>query len=353
MKRAAALVTIAAALPLLLLAGTAQLVVVFIRGAVAGANTGDANCIVIPTVPDTTTPGTDTTIDTTTPVEAPAPEGSGPVSIELVLATIRQVESGNSYTAHANTGSASGAYQFVDSTWNNYGGYPSAWMAPTAIQDERARILAEPILRRWGLPGVPIGWYYPAALGDPSWLDRIPHPEYGNTLTVRRYQTKWLDTYRQLAGGVLPIDGCSFPGGGGAAGIGREIPPTSQLSSPTRKPNSADPTSGEVPGPTSSTAPDSPCAHTKPSASTSPTPQPPKPATAAPSTGETNQSAPATSSSTAGPYPSTTTATSASPSAPPNGSSPPKPATSSPSAPSPSTASKPSDGSSKLRSNHA
>ena len=224
MKRAAALVTIAAALPLLLLAGTAQLVVVFIRGAVAGANTGDANCIVIPTVPDTTTPGTDTTIDTTTPVEAPAPEGSGPVSIELVLATIRQVESGNSYTAHANTGSASGAYQFVDSTWNNYGGYPSAWMAPTAIQDERARILAEPILRRWGLPGVPIGWYYPAALGDPSWLDRIPHPEYGNTLTVRRYQTKWLDTYRQLAGGVLPIDGCSFPGGGGAAGIGREIP---------------------------------------------------------------------------------------------------------------------------------
>ena len=97
-------------------------------------------------------------------------------------------------------------------------------MAPPAIQDEPARILAEPILRRWGLSGVPIGWYYPAALGDPSWLDRIPHPEYGNTLTVRQYQTKWLDTYRQLAGGVLPVDGCNLPGGGGVVGIGGEIP---------------------------------------------------------------------------------------------------------------------------------
>ena len=224
MKHTAALVGITAVLPLLLLAGTAQLVVLFLRGTVAGANTGDANCFVIRTTPDTTTPGTDTTVDATVPDEEPSPEGPGAVSIELVLATIRQVESGNSYTAHANKGSASGAYQFVDGTWNNYGGNPTAWMAPPAIQDERARVLAEPILRRWGLGGVPIGWYYPAALGDPSWLDRIPHPEYGNTLTVRQYQTKWLDAYRQLAGGVLPVDGCNLPGGGGVIGIGGEIP---------------------------------------------------------------------------------------------------------------------------------
>ena len=62
MKQTAALVGLAAALPLLLLAGTAQLVVLFLRGTVAGANTGDAMCIVIPSTPDTTTPGTDATV---------------------------------------------------------------------------------------------------------------------------------------------------------------------------------------------------------------------------------------------------------------------------------------------------
>ena len=108
MKHTAALVGITAVLPLLLLAGTAQLVVLFLRGTVAGANTGDANCFVIRTTPDTTTPGTDTTVDATVPDEEPSPEGPGAVSIELVLTTIRQVESGNSYTAHADKGSASG-----------------------------------------------------------------------------------------------------------------------------------------------------------------------------------------------------------------------------------------------------
>jgi NlpC/P60 family/Transglycosylase-like domain len=226
MKRTAAILALASILPLFLLAGTAQIVVVFLQGTVAGANTGDANCIILPTPPDkpvTETTAAESVVDTTI-VDEPAPEGTGAVTIELVLATIRQHESTNNYTARAPKGSASGAYQFVDGTWNNYGGYPSAWMAPPATQDERARILAEPILRRWGLSGVPIGWYYPAALGNPSWLDRIPHPEYGNRLTVREYQTRWLDFYRQVSGGALPIDGCNLPGGGGILGISGEIP---------------------------------------------------------------------------------------------------------------------------------
>ena len=79
MKRTATLVGISAVLPLLLLAGTAQLVVLFLRGTVSGANTGDANCIVIPTTPDTTTPGTNTTVDTTAPDEETSPEGPGAV----------------------------------------------------------------------------------------------------------------------------------------------------------------------------------------------------------------------------------------------------------------------------------
>ena len=74
------------------------------------------------------------------------------------------------------------------------------------------------------LSGVPIGWDYPAALGNPSLLDTVPHPEYGNRLTIRQYQQEWLAIYQRLAGGALPIDGCELAGGGGITGIGSQVP---------------------------------------------------------------------------------------------------------------------------------
>ena len=61
-----------------------------------------------------------------------------PKQIGDILLTIRLVESGNNYTTPKNRGGASGAYQYIDSTWNNYKGYPSAYLAPPAVQDERA-----------------------------------------------------------------------------------------------------------------------------------------------------------------------------------------------------------------------
>jgi NlpC/P60 family len=205
--------------PIFLLGGTSVLIVMGLKAAVAGANTGDPNCIVIPV--DTTPPTTDSTsIPESTAAPDDTPEGTGAVSIELVLLTIKTKESSGSYTARASKGSASGAYQFTDPTWNNYKGYSSAWLAPPAVQDDRARMFAEPLLRQWGLSGVPVGWYYPLALTRPEWMDRVPHPEYGNRLTVRQYQQEWLAVYQQLAGGVLPIDGCNLAGGGGTVGIG-------------------------------------------------------------------------------------------------------------------------------------
>jgi len=70
--------------------------------------------------------------------------GSG--SVEVVLATIRSRESGGDYTARASGSTASGAYQFVDSTWDGYGGFPQAWQAPPLVQDAKATEMVVSIL---------------------------------------------------------------------------------------------------------------------------------------------------------------------------------------------------------------
>ena len=50
--------------------------------------------------------------------------------LSVILDTIRTIESGGDYTAPKNRGGASGAYQYIDSTWDDYEGYTSAYLAP-------------------------------------------------------------------------------------------------------------------------------------------------------------------------------------------------------------------------------
>lgn len=134
--------------------------------------------------------------------------GSGPpadASVDAILATIRQLESGGDYTVRAGGSSASGAYQFLDSSWAGYGGYTRAHLAPPAVQDAKATEHVNSILAaNDNDPAmVPVSWYigHVPLPGSAEW-DIVPAPGAGNRLTPREYQTKWMDVYREKLAGT-------------------------------------------------------------------------------------------------------------------------------------------------------
>lgn len=137
------------------------------------------------------------------PAAPPAPLGVAiPEDLGHILLTIRTLESGGRYDVPPNKGRASGAYQFIASTWNNYAGYPHAYLAPPEIQDERALADVQGILWNWkgDVSMVPVIWYYPKAASQPELMDQVPLPQYGNRLTVREYQRRWLEVLAFITG---------------------------------------------------------------------------------------------------------------------------------------------------------
>ena len=187
--------------------------------------------VTVPTVttPDVVTPGTNgrattttvattsSTVPTPTTTVAPtpaAPRPAGPAAppqrnitaypeqLQHILATIRYQESRGIYDIPPNRGNASGAYQFIASTWNDYGGYPHAYLAPPAVQDERAAKDVLRFLAQWDMDVsmVPVMWYYPRAAREPALMDVVPVPSAGNVLTIREYQTRWLGVFAFISG---------------------------------------------------------------------------------------------------------------------------------------------------------
>lgn len=122
-------------------------------------------------------------------------------STDTVLATIRKLESGGNYRAQAAGSTASGAYQFLDSSWAGYGGYTHAKDAPPEVQDAKAAENVTRILNDHGgdVTTVPVVWYIGHVPGPTSaeW-DTVPYPGAGNRLTPRQYQARWMQTYNRL-----------------------------------------------------------------------------------------------------------------------------------------------------------
>jgi hypothetical protein len=114
-----------------------------------------------------------------------------------LLPKFRNVESSGNYAAdRAQTHpgqTASGAYQYLDSTWNNYKGYKRAVQAPKEIQDERMfNDLVQNLHQFKGDPFKTVAnHYFPYYANDPTkWTQPLVDPngkELQGAQTVKDY----------------------------------------------------------------------------------------------------------------------------------------------------------------------
>lgn len=147
-------------------------------------------------------------------------------NIDQILATIRKRESGGDYQAQAKGSSASGAYQFMDSTWQakakQFGigtEFKSAKDAPKEIQDKLAAAYVSDILKRAGgdVSKVPIEWYTGNLQGKMS----DAAIRLNNGLTPEVYQKKWMEDFQQA--GMSAQVGMAGAGSEAIVNLGRQL----------------------------------------------------------------------------------------------------------------------------------
>jgi hypothetical protein len=143
----------------------------------------------------------------TRPTEATS-SGASMSDSDRILATIRERESRGNYNAQAKGSTASGAYQFIDSTWQNltkkYGigqEFGKAKLAPKEIQDAIAKAYVNDILKEAGgdVSKVPLAWYTGNTQGKISASALAAN----GGLTPETYQSNWMGAYnRQMSGPI-------------------------------------------------------------------------------------------------------------------------------------------------------
>ena len=147
--------------------------------------------------------------------------------VDAFLAATRQHESGGNYQATKPNGGASGAYQYIQSTWSSeakaagyaqYAGAPAA-NAPPSVQDAVARYNALQLYQQtnsWA--GVAANWYDPAHANDPNYV-----PPGNNGLSIGEYENQITglmnDSATQVKAGVPASVGIASSQVGKAASV--------------------------------------------------------------------------------------------------------------------------------------
>lgn len=150
---------------------------------------------------------------TVIPFPSPVQGGKGPtvgkdLPLEALVELQRKAESSGRYNVlnkEKKGNTASGAYQYTDATWNNYGGYPKAMLAPKEVQDRRFREdIAARVNRHQGDVFRTIAAHYlPAAATNPAAWDK----PYTFTLKGKQHTVKPVAQYlRQVFKGT-PYEG--------------------------------------------------------------------------------------------------------------------------------------------------
>jgi hypothetical protein len=146
--------------------------------------------------------------------------GTKPTSnrVNAAMEALRTLESGGNYGAMNSGSGAAGAYQFIPSTWNDFGGYSSAAQAPPSVQDQRARQDVMGFLNRYGPAGVAGMWYDPSVYLSGN-LNVVPP---GNQVSMNDYISRFMNLYNQYYQPAGPSYQPSYrpPSGGGGGGGG-------------------------------------------------------------------------------------------------------------------------------------
>lgn len=123
-----------------------------------------------------------------------APSGSVEEQAEAFLAALRQHESGNR-NVNSSVSSASGFYQYIDSTWGSYGGYRRAHEAPFEVQHERAKQDALAAFERYGnWADVAMAHFYPKFAGNRSMWHYVPGEENGKAFPGNPTGSEYVDS---------------------------------------------------------------------------------------------------------------------------------------------------------------